>query len=141
MRMRHCSRCCALVRQACPVPREESLLRAQRQAEQPFAEVLSSGLIRAGVLESELNNEIDALAHGSFHVRGHCHRASYGAARMNSSPTTRARPIGAWRRTRSYIWIAVPFSMPGRPILAAAMCSDRIRASTIRSSTSGAGRR
>lgn len=39
----------------------ETLPSAQHQAEELFAEVVSSGLIRPGVLESELSNEIHAL--------------------------------------------------------------------------------
>jgi len=53
---------------------DEALLGAQRKAEQLFAEVLSSGLIRPGVLESELSHEIHALAHARFGVRRHWHK-------------------------------------------------------------------
>jgi Xaa-Pro dipeptidase len=41
---------------------EESLIGAQRKAEELFAEVVAAGLIRSGVLESELSDEIHALA-------------------------------------------------------------------------------
>jgi Xaa-Pro dipeptidase len=61
-------------RRAARASAEEALLSAQRQAEQLFAEVLSRGLIRAGVLESELSNEIHALAQQRFGVRRHWHR-------------------------------------------------------------------
>jgi Xaa-Pro dipeptidase len=53
---------------------EEALLAAQRKAEDLFAEVVSSGLIRCGVLESELSKEIHALAKRRFGVRRHWHR-------------------------------------------------------------------
>jgi Xaa-Pro aminopeptidase len=53
---------------------EEALLLAQRKAEELFAEVVSSGLIRPGVLESELSGEIYALARRRFGVRRHWHK-------------------------------------------------------------------
>ena len=52
----------------------EALALAQRQAEALFAQVLSAGLIRPGVLESELSAEIHALARENFGVRRHWHR-------------------------------------------------------------------
>jgi Xaa-Pro dipeptidase len=52
----------------------ESLLGAQRQAEQLFEEIRSSGMIRAGVRESELSQEIYALASARFGVRRHWHK-------------------------------------------------------------------
>lgn len=53
---------------------EEALIGAQRKAEGLFAEVVSSGLIRAGVLESELSDEIHVIAERSFGVRRHWHQ-------------------------------------------------------------------
>jgi Xaa-Pro aminopeptidase len=53
---------------------EEALLAAQRKAEDLFAEVVGSGLIRGGVLESELSKEIHALANRRFGVRRHWHK-------------------------------------------------------------------
>jgi hypothetical protein len=41
---------------------DQALLSAQKQAEELFAQVAADGLIRAGVLESELSREIYALA-------------------------------------------------------------------------------
>ena len=51
-----------------------SLLAAQRKAEALFAEVVASGLIRAGRLESELTEDIRALAQARFGVRRHWHK-------------------------------------------------------------------
>jgi Xaa-Pro dipeptidase len=53
---------------------EESLIGAQRKAEELFAQVVAGGLIRPGVLESELSDEIHAIARGNFGVRRHWHR-------------------------------------------------------------------
>jgi Xaa-Pro dipeptidase len=53
---------------------EQALLGAQRQAEELFAEVAGDGLIRAGILESELSREIYALASRRFGVRRHWHK-------------------------------------------------------------------
>lgn len=47
---------------------------AQRKAEELFAEVVDSGMIRAGVLESELSDEINELARRRFGVRRHWHK-------------------------------------------------------------------
>jgi Xaa-Pro dipeptidase len=52
----------------------EALLGAQQQAEQLFDEVRSSGMIRAGLKESELSREIYALAGRRYGVRRHWHR-------------------------------------------------------------------
>jgi Xaa-Pro dipeptidase len=53
---------------------EQALADAQRKAEDLFAEVVSSGLIRAGVLESELSAEVHDLARRRFAVRRHWHK-------------------------------------------------------------------
>jgi Xaa-Pro dipeptidase len=52
----------------------EALLAAQEQAAALFAEVVASGLIRPGLLESELSQEIFALAKRRYGVRRHWHR-------------------------------------------------------------------
>jgi len=51
-----------------------NLKAAQDTAADLFAEVASSGLIRPGVLESELSREIDALARERHGLRRHWHR-------------------------------------------------------------------
>ncbi len=53
---------------------ENALIDAQRKAEGLFAEVVANGMIRAGVLESELSDEIHALAVQRHGVRRHWHR-------------------------------------------------------------------
>jgi Xaa-Pro dipeptidase len=53
---------------------EQALADAQRKAEDLFAQVVSSGLIRAGLLESELSAEIHDLARRRFGVRRHWHK-------------------------------------------------------------------
>ena len=52
----------------------ESLIAAQGKAEALFTEVVESGMIRAGKLESELTSEIHALAQSKFGVRRHWHK-------------------------------------------------------------------
>jgi Xaa-Pro dipeptidase len=50
------------------------LLAAQVKAEALFAEVVDRGLVSAGKLESELTEEIHALAQSRFGVRRHWHK-------------------------------------------------------------------
>ncbi|MGB6306681.1 MAG: M24 family metallopeptidase [Steroidobacteraceae bacterium] len=52
----------------------ESLIAAQKKAEALYAEVVDTGMICAGKLESELSAEIHALARSKFDVRRHWHR-------------------------------------------------------------------
>jgi Xaa-Pro aminopeptidase len=51
-----------------------SLIAAQNKAEALFDEVVGGGMIRAGMLESELTEEIHALAQARFGVRRHWHK-------------------------------------------------------------------
>jgi Xaa-Pro dipeptidase len=53
---------------------EQALAHAQRKAEDLFAEIVDTGLIRPGVLESELTSEIRELALRRFGVRRHWHK-------------------------------------------------------------------
>ncbi len=53
---------------------EDALLGAQRKAEELFTEIVAAGLIRSGVLESELSDEIHAIAQKHFGVRRHWHK-------------------------------------------------------------------
>jgi len=53
---------------------EQALLGAQRKAEDLFAQVVAGGLIRPGVLESELSDEIHQLAKRNFGLRRHWHK-------------------------------------------------------------------
>ncbi len=50
------------------------LLDAQRRAEALFEDVVASGLIAPGKLESQLSDEIHALAHARHGVRRHWHK-------------------------------------------------------------------
>jgi Xaa-Pro dipeptidase len=52
----------------------QQLLAAQMKAEELFAEVVVRGLVRAGKLESELTEEIHALAWSRFGLRRHWHK-------------------------------------------------------------------
>jgi Xaa-Pro aminopeptidase len=52
----------------------ESLVAAQRKAAALFAEVVDSGMIQPGKLESELTAEIHSLASGRFGLRRHWHK-------------------------------------------------------------------
>jgi Xaa-Pro dipeptidase len=53
---------------------EQALADAQRKAEDLFAAIVDAGLIRGGVLESELSSEIHELARRQFGVRRHWHK-------------------------------------------------------------------
>jgi Xaa-Pro aminopeptidase len=53
---------------------EAALLAAQAKAESLFADIVSGGLIRPGVLESELSGEIHALARKNYGVGRHWHK-------------------------------------------------------------------
>src|SRR5271154_4670758 len=55
-------------------PREQALWAAQLRAQSLFEAIVDAGLIRAGALESELNNEIHALARDQFGVHRHWHK-------------------------------------------------------------------
>jgi len=55
-------------------PREHALWTAQLRAEALFAEVVERRLIRPGVLESELSDEIRELASARFAIKRHWHR-------------------------------------------------------------------
>jgi Xaa-Pro aminopeptidase len=55
-------------------PREAELWAAQLRAESLFAAVVDRGLMRAGILESELSESIHALARQEFGVRRHWHK-------------------------------------------------------------------
>jgi len=53
---------------------EQALAAAQRKAENLFAAITQSGLIRPGILESELSDQIHELARRQFGVRRHWHK-------------------------------------------------------------------
>jgi Xaa-Pro dipeptidase len=55
-------------------PREQELWDAQQRAKALFAQVIESGLVRPGVLESELSESIHALAKDRYGVKRHWHR-------------------------------------------------------------------
>jgi len=52
----------------------QSLLSAQHRAEQLFRQVVDKGLIQCGVLESELSQQIYALAKEKLGIRRHWHK-------------------------------------------------------------------
>ena len=54
--------------------REQALWTAQLRAEELFTSVVAGGLLRPGVLESELSEEIRILARERFGIRRHWHR-------------------------------------------------------------------
>jgi Xaa-Pro dipeptidase len=53
---------------------EQALAGAQRKAEELFAAVVDAGLIRPGVLESELSSQIHEIARHRFGLRRHWHK-------------------------------------------------------------------
>ena len=70
---------------------EQALAGAQRKAEDLFAAVVDAGLVRAGVLESELSSEIHELARRQFGVRRHWHKRVVRAG-PNTALTYHAEP-------------------------------------------------
>ena len=70
---------------------EQALLEAQGKAERLFEEVVASGLIRPGILESELSREIHALAQRRFGLRRHWHKRVVRAG-ANTVLTYHAEP-------------------------------------------------
>jgi hypothetical protein len=85
-----------------------SLVAAQNKAAALFDEVVDSGMIRAGKLESELTDEIHSLAQARFGVRRHWHKriARSGPNTLTAGSTT----------TTSSTWTSALFSRSGRPI-------------------------
>jgi Xaa-Pro aminopeptidase len=53
---------------------EQALLDAQRKAQELFSAVVDAGLIKAGILESELNEQVNEIARARFGVRRHWHK-------------------------------------------------------------------
>lgn len=53
---------------------EQALANAQRKAQELFTAVVDAGLIREGLLESELSEQIHELARERFGVRRHWHK-------------------------------------------------------------------
>jgi Xaa-Pro dipeptidase len=53
---------------------EDALADAQRKAQDLFLEVVAAGLIRPGVLESELSAQVNDIARTRFGVRRHWHK-------------------------------------------------------------------
>jgi Xaa-Pro dipeptidase len=53
---------------------DQALLEAQDKAARLFDSIIAHGLVRPGVLESELSREIHSLARRDFGVRRHWHR-------------------------------------------------------------------
>jgi Xaa-Pro dipeptidase len=55
-------------------PREQELWNAQQRAKSLFAQVIESGMVRPGILESELSESIHTLAKDRYGVKRHWHR-------------------------------------------------------------------
>jgi methionine aminopeptidase len=53
---------------------EQELLAAQKKAQTLFEEVVASGLVKPGILESELSQKIHALARSRFGLSRHWHQ-------------------------------------------------------------------
>ena len=70
----HCGRSIGGVNKPDEGSRVEMLLDAQNKAAELFAEIERSGMIRAGVREQELSNEIRDLAADMFGVSRHWHK-------------------------------------------------------------------
>ena len=66
--------------------RAEMLLDAQNKAEQLFAEIERSGMIRAGVRETQLSDEIRDLAAEMFGVERHWHKRIVRAGENTLEP-------------------------------------------------------
>jgi hypothetical protein len=72
--------------------RIEMLLDAQNKAEQLFAEIERGGLIRAGVAERELSDEIRDLAAEMFGVKRHWHKRIVRAGENTLQPYRKNPP-------------------------------------------------
>lgn len=66
--------------------RQEELLEAQNKAARLFAAVEESGLIRAGILESELNEAIYKLAHELYGISTYWHKRIVRAGKNTLCP-------------------------------------------------------
>ena len=109
---------------------EEALVAAQRKAAELFAEVVVSGLIRAGALESELSKEIHALANGALVSAATGTSASCAAVRTPCSRITTSRLIGAWPRMTWCTLILARYSVSGKRTSDALTSWARMHAST-----------
>jgi Xaa-Pro aminopeptidase len=69
----------------------QPLSKAQETAEALFAAVVDSGLIKPGILESELSDGIHALAKSRFGLRRHWHKRIVRSG-PNAMPTYYADP-------------------------------------------------
>jgi Xaa-Pro dipeptidase len=74
------------------VSRTEMLLDAQHKAAQLFAEIESSGMIRAGVREQTLSDEIRDLAAEKFGVERHWHKRIVRAGENTLQPYRKNPP-------------------------------------------------
>src|SRR5262245_16654899 len=72
--------------------RAEMLLDAQNKAAQLFAEIERSGMIRAGVGEQELSDEIRDLAAEMFGVKRHWHKRIVRAGENTLQPYRKNPP-------------------------------------------------
>lgn len=72
--------------------RTEMLLDAQSKAAQLFAEIERSGMIRAGVAEQALSDEIRDLAAAMFGVKKHWHKRIVRAAENTLQPYRKNPP-------------------------------------------------
>ena len=66
--------------------RAAALLQAQRKADQLFRAVESEGIIRAGVLESQINQDIYDLAERKFGISTYWHKRIVRAGRNTLAP-------------------------------------------------------
>ena len=90
------------------------LLAAQNKAEALFAEIVARGLVSAGKLESELTEEIHALAESRFGVR---------RGNVSASPRANARSASV-AQAAEYVGKCAATSAGGSPVASAAAASS-----------------
>jgi hypothetical protein len=111
--------------------RAESLLEAQRKAQTLFHEVEVRGIIRPGAMESVINEEIYALAQQMYGVTQYWHKRIVRAGSNKLLPYDENPPdLVVQGDDVRYSSILDLFLKPGRPTLAARLCSATIRSST-----------
>jgi hypothetical protein len=115
--------------------RTEMLLDAQSKAAQLFAEIERSGMIRAGVAEQALSDEIRDLAAAMFGVKKHWHKRIVRAGENTLQPYRKNPPDRTITDDDIVFCDSARSSISGRPTSGARSCSATTRASGLCATT------
>jgi Metallopeptidase family M24 len=122
--------------------RTEMPLDAQNRAQQLFGEIERSGMIRAGVGERTLSDEIRDLAAEMFGVERHWHKRIVRAEENTLEPYRENPPDRPTTEDDIVFCDLGPSSIVGKPTSVARSCSATTSASTLCPTTClGSGRR